>query len=53
MKNGKKKVVIGISFEPEQLDWLREMSERTGVPISHYIGVALAEKIERETQDAK
>jgi predicted DNA-binding protein len=51
-----KKVLVSCYLEPEQLDQLKRLSERTGAPMTHYMreGVALVlEKYAEKTKPRK
>ena len=51
-----KKVLVSCYLDPEQLDQLKRLSERTGAPMTHYMreGVALVlEKYAEKTKPRK
>ena len=48
-----KKILVSCYLEPEQLERLKELSERTGAPMTHYMREGIALVLEKYRSDGK
>jgi predicted DNA-binding protein len=48
-----KKILVSCYLEPEQLEQLKHLSERTGAPMTHYLREGVVLVIEKYGSDGK
>jgi len=48
-----KKILVSCYLEREQLERLKELSERTGAPMTHYMREGIALVLEKHGSDAR
>lgn len=48
-----KKVLVSCYLQPEQLDQLKSLSERTGAPMTHYLREGVALVLDKYAEKAK